>query len=72
MWRDAEDRYMVILYGANLTNEEAPYSAGLVRQATGLADADNPSAAGQAHYRTLSLAAPRTYGIEFQYRFGGL
>lgn len=70
LWRDIEDRYTVIVYGANLTDEEAPYSAGLVRQATGLASAANPSAAGQAHYQTLSLAAPRTYGIEFQYRFG--
>ncbi|MGQ9425837.1 TonB-dependent receptor [Gilvimarinus sp. F26214L] len=71
LWTDTANRYTVILYGSNLTDEEAPYNAGLVRQSTGLASAAAPSAAGQAHYQTVSLAPPRQYGIEFQYRFGG-
>lgn len=70
LWTDVANRYTIILYGSNLTNEEAAYSAGVGRQATGLASDLSPSTAGQAFYQTLSLAPPRQYGIEFQYRFG--
>jgi iron complex outermembrane receptor protein len=70
LWTDASDRYSVILYGSNLTDEDAPDSATVTRQRTGLATADAPSAAGQAYYKTLNLTPPREYGIELQYRFG--
>lgn len=70
LWVDADDRYTVILYGNNLTDEDAPDSATVTRQRTGLATAAAPSAAGQAYYRTLNLTPPREYGVELQYRFG--
>jgi iron complex outermembrane recepter protein len=71
LWRDADDRYTVILYGNNLTNEDAPDSAGTTRQRTGLATSlATASAAGQAYYKTLNFTPPREYGVELQYRFG--
>jgi iron complex outermembrane receptor protein len=66
IWNDASDRYTVIVYGSNLTDEEAADGAGLDRQRTGLA-----GAAGAAYYQSYNLAPPREYGVEFQYRFGG-
>jgi len=69
LWIDADDRYTVILYGNNLTDEYAADSAGVARQRTGLAIAGVPDAAGQAYYKTLNLAPPREYGVELQYRF---
>lgn len=72
LWTDVTNRYTVILYGSNLTDEEAADSAGLVRQATGLASPTNPGAFGQAYYKTLNLLPPRQYGLELQYRFGGI
>ncbi len=71
LWTDASDRYTVILYGNNLTDEYASDAAGLVRLRTGLASAAAPSAAGQAYFKTLNFTPPREYGIEVQYRFGG-
>lgn len=65
LWTDANDRYTVILYGSNLTNEDAADSAGLTRLRTGLA-----GEAGQAYFKTLNFTPPREYGIELQYRFG--
>lgn len=70
LWVDASDRYTIILYGSNLTDEDAPDAAGVDRQRTGLATAAAPSAAGAAYYRTLNLSPPREYGLELQYRFG--
>lgn len=71
LWTDADDRYTVILYGSNLTDEVAPDSVTLTRQRTGVATSlATASAAGQAYYQTLNLTPPREYGIELQYRFG--
>ncbi len=70
LWVDASDRYTVILYGNNLTDEYAPDSAGVARQRTGAATLANPGAQGQAYYKTLNLQPPREYGVELQYRFG--
>jgi iron complex outermembrane receptor protein len=70
LWVDADDRYTIILYGNNLTDEYAPDSGGVARQRTGLATQAAPSAAGQALYKTLNLTPPREYGLELQYRFG--
>lgn len=69
IWNDTNDRYTVIVFGSNLTNEDAADSAILQRQRTGLATAGSPSAAGQAYYRGLNLLFPREYGVELQYRF---
>ncbi len=65
LWTDAQDRYTVILYGSNLTNEDAADSAGLSRLRTGLT-----GAAGQAYFKTYNFLPPREYGLELQYRFG--
>lgn len=70
LWIDADDRYTVILYGNNLTDEDAPDGAGVDRQRTGQATLANPGPQGQAYYQTLNLAPPREYGVEIQYRFG--
>lgn len=70
IWIDAEDRFTVILYGSNLTDEDAPDAAGVARHRTGLASATNPGEHGQAYYKTLNLTPPREFGIEVQYRFG--
>jgi iron complex outermembrane recepter protein len=70
LWVDASDRYTVILYGNNLTDEDAPDSAGATRHRTGLATQAAPGAQGQAYYQTLNLTPPREYGVELQYRFG--
>lgn len=70
LWTDAADRYTVIVYGNNLTDEDAPDAAGVDRRRTGLASAAAPSAAGQAYYPTYNWMPPREYGVELQYRFG--
>lgn len=78
IWTDAADRYTVMLYGTNLTNEIAadavlPNGAAEPlpsRQATGLASAAAPSAAGVAYYNRLNLLPPREWGVEVQFRFG--
>ncbi|MEX1033002.1 MAG: TonB-dependent receptor [Cellvibrionaceae bacterium] len=70
IWTDAADRYSVIVYGSNLTDEDAADGAGVARQRTGMATAVSPSAQGAAYYRTYNLTPPRTYGLELQYRFG--
>ena len=71
LWTDSADRYTVIVYGSNLTDEDAADSSPLigVRQRTGLASAASPSAAGQAYYKSYNLVPPREYGVEVQYRF---
>jgi iron complex outermembrane receptor protein len=71
LWLGANDRYVVILYGSNLTDELALDGAGLTRLRTGAASMSNPSAAGAAYFRTFNLTPPREYGLELQYRFGG-
>ncbi len=70
LWVDRSDRYTVIFYGSNLTDEYAPDSAGVARQRTGLATRTSPGPAGQAYYKTVNLTPPREYGVELQYRFG--
>ncbi|MBB6091491.1 iron complex outermembrane receptor protein [Povalibacter uvarum] len=70
LWTDASDRYTVILYGSNLTDENAADSAGTDRRRTGLATPTAPSSLGQAFFPTYNWQPPREYGIELQYRFG--
>jgi iron complex outermembrane receptor protein len=70
LWTDASDRYTVILYGSNLTDEDAPDAAGVTRHRTGLATQAAPGANGQAYYKTLNLTPPGEYGVEVHFLFG--
>ena len=56
-WTDTDDRYRVILYGKNLTDEQDYDTLTATRQSTG------------ALNETYVLIPPRTYGVELQYRF---
>ncbi|WP_340644924.1 TonB-dependent receptor [Phenylobacterium sp.] len=62
-WKDLEDRYTVILYGKNLTDQEDFDTMSATRQ-TGYV----PGGAYNLN-RTYVLVPPRTYGIELQYRW---
>lgn len=58
-FKDAKDRYTVIVYANNLTNTVA-YDGATLRAVNN---------AGTAFSELYSLTAPRTYGFEVQYRF---
>ncbi|MDO8377819.1 TonB-dependent receptor [Phenylobacterium sp.] len=62
-WKDAADRYTVILYGKNLTDEQDFDTLTATRQ-TGF----NAGGAYNLN-RTYVLVPPRTYGVELQYRW---
>ena len=64
IWTGAEDNYSVIFFVSNLTDVEARDGGGTVRRATSAS-----GAAGQTYYESYNLNPPRTYGVEFQYRF---
>ncbi|MGH8178380.1 MAG: TonB-dependent receptor, partial [Steroidobacter sp.] len=57
-WTDAQDRYEVIFYGRNITDEFGLDGITADRQDNG------------EILQTWSLTPPRTYGVELQYRFG--
>lgn len=61
LWNDADDRYTVIAYVKNLFEQEGVAGADGSRINTG------PNT-GFIN-RTISYVPPRTYGVEFQYRF---
>jgi iron complex outermembrane receptor protein len=56
-WRAPGSKYVVIVYGRNLTNEEDFDTAGASLRADGTMN------------HTFSLVPPRTYGVELQYHF---
>lgn len=56
-WTDVKERYEVILYGRNVTDEYGLDGVTADRQDDGTI------------LQTWSLTPPRTYGVEFQYRF---
>jgi iron complex outermembrane receptor protein len=58
LWRDAKDRFTVIGYLQNAFDDEGYERASSSQSAWGVQS------------RTLHLTAPRTYGLELQYRFG--
>jgi iron complex outermembrane receptor protein len=58
LWNDAKDRYTVIGFVKNATDEEAYLRAS----------AGSPTAVGVR--RSVGLVYPRTYGVELQFRFG--
>lgn len=62
-WKDVRDRYTMILYGKNLTDEQDFDTLGASRQ-TGY----NASGAYNLN-RSYVLVPPRTYGVELQYRW---
>ncbi|MCC7265968.1 MAG: TonB-dependent receptor [Caulobacteraceae bacterium] len=56
-WRDADDRFSIIGYVQNATDEEDFDSLSATRNSIGELS------------QTYVLTPPRTYGVEFQYRF---
>ena len=66
---DVDNKYTVIVYGANIFDEEGSDGSVLTRQRTGNATAGSPGANGQAYYRGDNLIFPRQFGVELQYRF---
>jgi iron complex outermembrane receptor protein len=70
IWRDADDRYTIIGYVRNISNQTVIEGAsGSILGGTAFSP---PGAAVQTSpviNRTWSLAPPRTYGVELQYRF---
>jgi iron complex outermembrane receptor protein len=68
VWTDAKDRYTVILFGKNVFNTLGydGVSGNFVTSTvpSTLAKNDVPGV-----NKTISLTAPQTFGVEFQYRF---
>jgi iron complex outermembrane receptor protein len=58
MWQEPNNKYTVIAFVRNAFDDEGFESAGATMSAWGVQS------------RTLSLTAPRTYGLEVQFRFG--
>lgn len=59
LWRDVEDRYTVIAFVKNITDEEG----------FGSSTASPAGVTAVGARRSVSLIFPRTYGLELQYRF---
>jgi iron complex outermembrane recepter protein len=59
LWRDTEDRYTVIAFVKNITDEEG----------FGSSTASPAGVTAVGARRSVSLIFPRTYGLELQYRF---
>lgn len=76
LWKDAQDRYTLIGYVKNLTEEEG-YTSTSSTNPTAVFGNPNPGLIvdGAAYLRqtdtaiTRGLIQPRTYGVELQYRF---
>ncbi len=62
VWRDAQDRYSIIGYVRNISNQTIIEGAG----ASILAGTSGPT---RFLNRSWSVNPPRTYGVELQYRF---
>ncbi len=58
LWKDVNDRYTIIGYVKNLTDEVA-YQSSSTSSMTAIG----------TYRQTVKLNFPRTYGVEFQYRF---
>ncbi|KRB52217.1 MAG: TonB-dependent receptor [Pseudomonadota bacterium] len=76
LWKDAGDRYSLIGYVKNVTDEEG-YTSTSSTNPTAVFGAPNPGlvVGGTPYLRqtstaiTRGLIMPRTYGVELQYRF---
>ncbi len=76
LWKDAQDRYSLIGYVKNVTDEEGFTSTSSTNPTAVFAD-PNPglTVGGTTYLRqtstsiTRGLIQPRTYGVELQYRF---
>ncbi len=76
LWKDAQDRYSLIGYVKNLTDEEGFTSTSSTNPTAVFADPNPGLVVGSAAYLrqtstaiTRGLIQPRTYGVELQYRF---
>jgi iron complex outermembrane receptor protein len=58
LWQHPNNRYTFIAFVNNALDDDGFEAAGATQSAWG------------TQSRTLSLTAPRTYGIEVQFRFG--
>jgi iron complex outermembrane receptor protein len=58
LWKDSQDRFTIIGYVKNVTDEVAYQSSSSTSRT-----------ANGTFRRTVKLNFPRTYGVEFQYRF---
>ncbi|MGH8186559.1 MAG: hypothetical protein ACREUC_08345, partial [Steroidobacteraceae bacterium] len=58
LWQEPNNRYTVIAFVRNAFDDEGFEAAGASMSSWGV------------QTRTLSLTAPRTYGMEVQFRFG--
>jgi iron complex outermembrane receptor protein len=76
LWKDAADRYSIIGYVKNLTEEEG-FTSTSSTNPTAVFGNPNPGlvVGGNAYLRqtgtsiSRGLIQPRTYGLELQYRF---
>ena len=76
LWKDAQDRYSLIGYVKNVTDEEGFTSTSSTNPTAVFADPNPGLAVGGTTYLrqtstsiTRGLIQPRTYGVELQYRF---
>ena len=76
LWKDAGDRYSLIGYVKNLTDEEGFTSTSSTNPTAVFGDPNPGLVVGSTGYLrqtgtaiTRGLIQPRTYGIELQYRF---
>jgi iron complex outermembrane receptor protein len=58
LWNGSDNRYTIIAFVNNAFDDVGYEAAGATQSAWG------------TQSRTLSLTAPRTYGMEVQFRFG--
>jgi iron complex outermembrane receptor protein len=67
-WKDAKDRYTIIAYGKNILDDLGYYEGATSARVVGrIGPSGVPTVQGIAS--TYPLTPPRTYGVEFQYRF---
>ena len=72
IWTAESNRFTVMLYGSNLTDEEVVDGANTTRLRTGAATSvGTATPAGAAYFPGYNLAPPREFGLELQYRLGG-
>lgn len=76
LWKDAQDRYSLIGYVKNVTDEEGFTSTSSTNPTAVFANPNPGLAVGGSTYLrqtstaiTRGLIQPRTYGVELQYRF---
>ena len=66
-YKDAQDRFTIIAYGKNILDDLGYYEGATSSRRVGRLISGVPVVQGIA--TTYPLTPPRTYGVEFQYRF---